>query len=142
VVETKSTNLNLISMLSVDMMSYSRTTTSATNLWFTLAAVAARRRRLVPIWSEGLHSATFTASHKFRLQKTWHARLRFIAQIPFCIRRRPIVNILRILWIVLIIWYEYRTFISNSRSCSWPDAALYPVRMFRVRGARITHNSI
>ncbi|KAF8161226.1 Metallo-dependent phosphatase-like protein [Crassisporium funariophilum] len=42
-------------------------------------------------------------------------------------RRRLIVNALRILWVLLTVWYEYGIFMSTAWVCNWPDATLYPV---------------
>ncbi|KJA28975.1 hypothetical protein HYPSUDRAFT_128265 [Hypholoma sublateritium FD-334 SS-4] len=35
-------------------------------------------------------------------------------------RRHVVVNVLRIFWVLVISWYEYGTFSSSVRSCTWP----------------------
>ncbi|KAG6833568.1 hypothetical protein H0H87_005219 [Tephrocybe sp. NHM501043] len=35
-----------------------------------------------------------------------------------------VVNVLRILWVVITIWYELGVFFNSVSSCNWPDANL------------------
>lgn len=37
---------------------------------------------------------------------------------------RPVVNVLRLIWVVAIIFYEYGIFIESVRNCTWPDDRL------------------
>lgn len=39
---------------------------------------------------------------------------------------RPVVNILRLIWVFAILFYEYGVFIESVRRCSWPDSRLLP----------------
>ncbi|KDR75754.1 hypothetical protein GALMADRAFT_69101 [Galerina marginata CBS 339.88] len=41
--------------------------------------------------------------------------------------RRRVVNVLRILWVLIILWYELGSFSSSASDCNWPDSILYPV---------------
>ncbi|KAF8806465.1 Metallo-dependent phosphatase [Phlegmacium glaucopus] len=59
--------------------------------------------------------------------------------MPSSTRRRPVVNILRIFWVLVIIWYEYGIFISNAGKCTWPDAALYPPNLKTDDHVKPTH---
>ncbi|PPR00982.1 hypothetical protein CVT24_000276 [Panaeolus cyanescens] len=43
-------------------------------------------------------------------------------------RRRSLINFLRVTWVLVILWYEYFTFLSSGWSCHWPDASLLPSR--------------
>jgi ethanolamine phosphate phosphodiesterase len=45
-------------------------------------------------------------------------------------RRRVCLNLLRISWVFIIIWFEYGTFTASVRSCKWPDETLHTVRLF------------
>lgn len=42
--------------------------------------------------------------------------------MAIALRSRLLVNVLRLFWIVIALWYELGTFISDSRRCNWPDA--------------------
>lgn len=42
-------------------------------------------------------------------------------------KSRPLVQCLRVFWIVITLWYELLVFYSSVRHCSWPDSALPPV---------------
>ncbi|PPQ93810.1 hypothetical protein CVT25_013519 [Psilocybe cyanescens] len=39
-------------------------------------------------------------------------------------RGRTVVNLLRIFWILVILWYELGTWNSSVKGCNWPDSAL------------------
>ena len=38
--------------------------------------------------------------------------------------QRPVVNILRLIWVLTILFYEYGVFIESVRDCTWPDSLL------------------
>jgi len=37
---------------------------------------------------------------------------------------RPVVNVLRLIWALIVIFYEYGIFLASVRSCNWPDVRL------------------
>jgi len=39
---------------------------------------------------------------------------------------RPVVNVLRLIWVFTILFYEYGVFIESVRRCTWPDSPLLP----------------
>lgn len=39
---------------------------------------------------------------------------------------RPVVNVLRLIWVFTILFYEYVVFIESVRRCTWPDNPLFP----------------
>lgn len=42
------------------------------------------------------------------------------------LHQRPVVNILRLVWVFTILFYEYGVFIESVRDCTWPDSPLLP----------------
>ncbi|KAF9485927.1 Metallo-dependent phosphatase [Pholiota conissans] len=54
-------------------------------------------------------------------------------------RRRVVVNVLRVFWVLLIFWYEYATFSASVHSCKWPDSAIYMGGKENVTQTRPAH---
>jgi len=38
--------------------------------------------------------------------------------------QRPVINVLRVIWVFAILFYEYATFFNAVRNCTWPDTQL------------------
>lgn len=56
-----------------------------------------------------------------------------------CFHHRPVVNILRLIWVLAILFYEYGLFIESVRNCSWPDTDLLPSLPTRETHSRPHH---
>ena len=66
-------------------------------------------------------------------------------RLPHLHRSSPrLVNLLRAVWVVTILWFELGTFLHHASQCTWPDIPITPPPQQHVRphtphnGAQLT----